>query len=202
MKSMRFSLPLLAALALTFCLTVRAQAQTFTSLWSFDGTDGSTPQDDVLVQGMNGRLYGTTASGGTYRQGTIFEMTAEGTTTSFYSFCQQYTCPDGDTPYTGLVLGTNGNLYGTTAGGGANFFYGTVFEITPAGKLTTLYSFCTQPGCPDGFDPKAPLVLARNGNFYGITDGGGATGHGTIFQISRAGKFKTVYNFCPTKPLH
>jgi len=65
-----------------------------------------------------------------------------------------------------LVQGVNGNFYGTTYSGGSSNT-GTVFEITPGGKLTTLYSFCSQSGCTDGAYPQAALVLGSDGNFYG-----------------------------------
>ena len=72
-----------------------------------------------------------------------------------------------------LVQGFDGELYGTTYGGGANG-YGTVFKITPDGRLTTLYSFCSHTNCTDGSNPYAGLVQATDGNFYGTTSIGGA----------------------------
>ena len=84
-----------------------------------------------------------------------------------------------------LVLASNVDFYGTTSSGGANGG-GTVFRITPRGKLTTLYSFCSQGGnqCTDGYRPQAGLAQATNGDFYGTTFDGGANGHGTIFSLS------------------
>src|SRR5260370_39978777 len=77
---------------------------------------------------------------------------------------------DGAEPTIVLVQGTDGNFYGTTGAGGANNA-GTVFKITPAGALTTLYSFCSRPGCTDGTNPplnvNGGLVHATDGNFYG-----------------------------------
>jgi uncharacterized repeat protein (TIGR03803 family) len=81
-----------------------------------------------------------------------------------------------------LVQATNGNFYGTTSAGGANG-YGTVFKITPSGTLTTLYSFCSQPGCTDGGWVVAGLMQATNGDFYGTATEGGAS-HGTVFSLS------------------
>jgi uncharacterized repeat protein (TIGR03803 family) len=80
-----------------------------------------------------------------------------------------------------LVQATNGDLYGTTEAGGANFEGGTVFKITKAGALTTLYSFCTQSNCPDGQEPDA-LLQAADGNFYGTTYTGGSHGFGHCLQ--------------------
>jgi uncharacterized repeat protein (TIGR03803 family) len=110
-----------------------------------------------------------------------------------YDFCSQVNCSDGISP-SSLLQGTNGNLYGITASGGANDG-GTVFEVTPTGQLTTLYSFCTQQGCPNGTDPVA-LIQAKAGTFYGVTAFGGATGNGTVFKITAAGKLTTLHNFC------
>src|ERR1022692_1547847 len=93
------------------------------------------------------------------------------TLTTLYSFCSQSGCPDGAGPYAGLVQATNGDLYGTTGGGGTNSG-GTVFKITPGGTLTTLYSFCSQTNCTDGTGPQAGLVQAANGDLYGTTANG------------------------------
>jgi uncharacterized repeat protein (TIGR03803 family) len=128
-------------------------AQTFTTLHSFDVTDGVNPGG--LVQATNGDLYGTTVGGGAYGNGTVFRITPSGTLTTLYSFCAQSGCTDGANPVAGLVQATNGDFYGTTIGGGANnnsCTYnteggcGTVFKITPSGTLTTLYSFCSKAG--------------------------------------------------------
>jgi uncharacterized repeat protein (TIGR03803 family) len=99
----------------------------------------------------------------------------------------------------GLVQATDGNFYGTTEFGGndncdsAYGGCGTVFRMTPTGELTTLYSFCAQSGCPDGYTPGGALFQATNGNLYGTTTYGGAydtcttqlpPGCGTIFSLS------------------
>ena len=103
--------------------------------------------------------------------------------------------------YMSLVAGSNGDLYGTTYGGGASSA-GTVFEITPSGALTTVYSFCAQPNCSDGQAPDWGLVKAASGNFYGTTVEGGvkgycpASGCGTVFEITPSGALTTVYSFC------
>jgi uncharacterized repeat protein (TIGR03803 family) len=94
-----------------------------------------------------------------------------------------------------LVQGFDGELYGTTYGGGANG-YGTVFKITPDGRLTTLYSFCSHTNCTDGSNPYAGLVQATDGNFYGTTSIGGANNGGTVFKITPDGRLTTLYSFC------
>jgi uncharacterized repeat protein (TIGR03803 family) len=189
-----FVLPLAALLVSAIITTQAARAQTFNTLDSFDGTDGSNPYAG-LVQGTNGNLYGTTLAGGVNGDGTFFDINLSGTLTVLYNFCSQSGCTDGATPRAGLVLATNGNFYGATYSGGAHG-YGTVFEITPSGKLTTLYSFCSASGCTDGANPYAGLVLATNGNFYGTTLFGGVNNYGTIFEITPNGTLTTLYSFC------
>jgi uncharacterized repeat protein (TIGR03803 family) len=179
----------------------------FTTLHSFDGTDGAGPAG-ALIQGTDGNFYGTTNYGGTNSLGNVFQITPNGVLTTLYSFCTQPGpgCPDGSLPFDGLVEGTDGDFYGTTYGGGP-LGGGTVFKITstPPYTLTTLYSFCTPGGpCPDdGWAIVAGVVLGSNGNFYGITFYGGEDrdchdlegGCGTAFSIG-PGHTKTLHHFC------
>lgn len=156
---------------------------TLVTLHTFKGSDGSNPEAG-LVEGRDGDLYGTTVNGGSYANctyveigcGTVFQITRTGTFTSLHSFDGK----DGANPYGGLVLGTDGNFYGTTAnytevGGGS----GTIFKITPDGTLTTLHAFQGT----DGQFPFAGLMQATDGNFYGTTLMGGR-GFGTVFKLS------------------
>lgn len=159
---------------------------TFTLLYSFDGLDGSIPSG--VIQATDGNFYGTS-------QTTVFKVTSSGTLTTIYTFCSQLGCADGDAPAGGLARGTDGNFYGTTTQGG-QFLFGTVFKITPAGALTTLYNFCSQNDCSDGTYPNAPMVQGMDGNFYGTTFSGGADNSGTIFKITPSGIFTTLYSFC------
>jgi uncharacterized repeat protein (TIGR03803 family) len=107
-----------------------------------------------------------------------------------------FTGANGLNPYFGsLVLGPNGNYYGTTVAGGASGG-GSVFEVTPAGALTTIYSFCLPGNCADGFAPWGGLVFATDGNLYGTTSQGGVHGAGTIFEITASGAFSVLYSFC------
>src|ERR1022692_1853466 len=183
-----------AVLVLCATTAIALPAQTLTTLFSFDGTDGAVPQAG-LVQATNGDLYGTTESGGTSTNGTVFKITPGGTLTTLYSFCSQTNCTDGANPYAGLVQAANGNFYGTTQYGGTNH-RGTVFKITQGGTLTTLYSFCSQTNCTDGECPFAGLVQAANGNFYGTTESGGrANGYGTVFKITPTGTLTTLHRF-------
>jgi uncharacterized repeat protein (TIGR03803 family) len=195
----------MACLAALVCLPLHAlYAQTFTVLASFDGVNGELPQSS-LVQGVNGSFYGTTPMGGTSTDGTVFEVTPAGQLKTLYSFCTLPNCADGWQPEQGLVLGLNGNLYGTTAAGGKILGSclgpgcGTIFEITPAGKLTVLHSFCSLPHCVDGAVPVAGLVLGSDGNFYGAASKGGQFLRGTVFKITPEGKFTLLYGFCSQK---
>lgn len=101
---------------------------------------------------------------------------------------------DGGGSFGGLVQGLDGNLYGTSIGGGAHG-YGAIFKVTPAGTLTTLYNFCSLRGCPDGVTPYSALALGIDGNFYGTTAGGGTNNNGTIFKITPAGMLTTLHSF-------
>ena len=122
---------------------------------------------------------------------------------SLYDFCSQANCTDGYAPYAGLVQGTDGSLYGTNQWAGVNDA-GTLFKITPAGHLTTLYNFCSKLNCTDGSYPFVALVLGTDGSFYGTTIEGGTgsapqcedVGCGTIFRVSPNGTLTTLYNFC------
>jgi uncharacterized repeat protein (TIGR03803 family) len=117
-------------------------------------------------------------------------LPAQTTFTSLYSFCS-LNCADGEYPVAALVQVPNGNLYGTTYHGGSHGF-GTVFEITPSGTLTTRHSFRGE--LKDGEYP-AGLIQAADGNVYGITRGG-ANNSGLIFKITPSGTLVTLYRFC------
>jgi len=176
-----------------------------TTLHTFDFTDGKFPYD-ALIQAADGNFYGTTYSGGSNDPqacegigcGTVFKITASGKLTTIYNFCAQTNCADGQWPSGSLVQATDGNFYGTTEAGGAHGtncpfgICGTVFKLTPGGKLTTLHSFAGT----DGSDPYSGLVQGTNGTFYGTTEMGadlscgGGSGCGTVFSLSvRLGPF-------------
>lgn len=193
MKSIAIRMTVLLAV---FCAAtaVAAPAQTFTPLTDLNGSDGSIPNYNGLVQGTDGNFYGTAFDGGTFGRGSVYKV-ADGTLSMVYAFCSRVQCPDGSQPEAPLILGADGNFYGTTGGGGATNF-GTVFKLTSSGTLTTLYSFCPAAGCNDGTLPVGPLVLGFDGNIYGTTAGGGAPGRGTIFKITPSGTLTTVHTFC------
>jgi uncharacterized repeat protein (TIGR03803 family) len=167
----------------------------FTTLHSFNESDGGQPMGN-LIQGTDGNIYGTASEGGANIYGTVFKINP--TThilTTLHSFEDDLT--EGGNPNGGLVQYTNGDLYGTTFGGGA-YGFGTVFKISPTGTylLKTLYSFC-RFSCTDGSYPRAGLVLANDGNFYGTTTHGGKNSYGTIFQMVPGGMLRTLESFCP-----
>ena len=173
---------------------IAAQAQSFRSLVDFDGTNGAGPQA-ALIQGTDGDLYGTTSDGGANLHGTVFKIAPGSKLTTLYNFCAQANCADGANPYGALVLGTDGNFYGTTLTGGEENL-GTVFKMSPSGKLTTLRSFCLQIGCPDGATPFAGLVQGTDGHFYGTTESGGTSTYGTVYKITSTGVLTTLHTFC------
>jgi uncharacterized repeat protein (TIGR03803 family) len=172
---------------------------TLTTLLSFEGNNGNGP-NTPLVQATDGNLYGTTVGGGAHGTyaGTIFKLAPDRNVMTVYSFCAKTNCTDGEAP-DALFQATDGNLYGTTATGGSNF-NGTVFRVSRGGLLTTLYSFCGQTTCTDGYLPRG-LVQATDGNFYGTTQGGGdlacqaPIGCGTVFKLTPGGTLTTLHSF-------
>lgn len=193
---------LLCALA-----AISADAQVFTKLFDFEETNGAVPSFPALAQGTDGNFYGTTSRGGTNQScpggcGTVFRVTRKGVLTTLHSFCSQMLCADGFYPLGGLILATDGNYYGTTTGGGLRIACGngegcgTVFRITPEGKLTTLHRFDGR----DGFSPGTGLLQGIDGSLYGTTMAGGVKGRsgytsGTVFRITLSGNFARVHSF-------
>jgi len=150
-----------------------------------------------LTQGADGAFYGTTVWGGPYLNGspdglgygTLFTLSTDGVVTTLYSFTGG---EDGGWPYAGLVLGADGDLYGTTLSGGRQYYgYGAVFKVTAEGKYTKLYAFAKS----DGANPYAGLIQGSDGNFYGTTYAGGAQGAGTVFQVTANGVLTTLHSF-------
>jgi len=161
-----------------------------TSMHSFtNGNEGANPQAGLL-QGSDGKFYGTTSLGGTNYAGTVFKISTNGALTSYLFTGGNH----GSEPVAGLVRGSNGNFYGTTELGGASGC-GTVFKISTNGALTSLYSFT---GGNDGSGPVAGLVQGSDGFFYGTTSGAtssGRNGDGTVFKISTNGALTSLYSF-------
>ncbi len=172
---------------------------TVTTLHAFTGGDGAQPLG-ALIQARDGHLYGTTSA---VREtvsphpfnitwGTVFRVTLAGTFTSLYTFHGT----DGGNPLGRLLEASDGNLYGTT--GFATTWQcpcsnGTLFRISPAGALTTLYTFTFSS--PDGSSPETGLVAGDGGNMYGTTSVDGAHGLGTLFRVTPSGSLTTLYSF-------
>lgn len=179
-------------------------------LYAFAGalinSDGAKPHAGLVV-GANGVLYGTTASGGTNDNGTVFQVSPpvppkkKWTETVLYRFTALN--GDGAFPEAKLAIDSHGALYGTTASGGSGCGCGIVFKLTPpaaaggAWTETILYSFA---GASDGAYPESGLVFDSHGALYGTTYQGGPAGLGTVFQLSpptsgSTWKKTTLYSF-------
>jgi uncharacterized repeat protein (TIGR03803 family) len=151
--------------------------------------DGTIPSN-ALVADATGTFYSTTTLGGAHHgNGTIFSLTTDGTYNVVYSFCAVRDCKDGVLPLSDLILDSGGALYGVTTNGGghdgdANHAGGGSVFALKDGALTTLYSFCAQPGCIDGEYPMGGLTMDAQGNLFGTTSTGGKYGAGVVFELS------------------
>ena len=191
-KVPRFRMVVPAVFCLCMLTAIVSPAQNFRTLLNFDGTNGANP-NATLVQGPDGNFYGTTEFGGPRSAGTVFKITPSGTLTTLFTFPN---FSDGCNPAAGLVLGSDGNFYGTTATCGVvsnscTFGCGTVFKITTDGVETRLHTF----NANDGYQPAASMIQGSNGNFYGTTEFGGSNGLGVIFEMTPSGKVTVLHSF-------
>lgn len=148
-----------------------------TVLHSFTGgSDGEFPSRLTLDSG--GNLYGETEQGGLLGFGAIFKVDTNGVFTTLYTFKNQ---GDGAIPAGGLIRDSQGNLYGTTQGGGSGQ-RGTVFRLDPTGTETVLHSFAGPP--TDGAYPATGVTMDPSGNLYGTTNFGGTADGGTVFKLT------------------
>jgi uncharacterized repeat protein (TIGR03803 family) len=168
--------------------TANSYAATPTTLVSFNGTNGSSPQAGVTADG-NGNLFGTTSAGGASNNGTVFEIVniANGyatTPTTLVSF----NGADGSFPQARLIIDANGNLFGTTTTGLISN-NGGVFEVkkTAGGYASAPTILAAFTGIPDGANPTAGVITDTAGNLFGTTLNGGAGGEGSVFELIKNG---------------
>ena len=169
-----------------------------TTLHPFTNTpDGSGPLAGLTLDPA-GNLYGTTGGGGQSIFGTVFTINQDLQESILFSFLDAPPA-DGNGPYYGgLFRDTDGSLYGTTSAGGDlskcnNEGCGEIFKLDLTGQLTVLYRF--QGGVNDGEFPTGRLVRDANGNFYGTTYQGGASGSGTVYKLDPSGNETVLYPF-------
>jgi uncharacterized repeat protein (TIGR03803 family) len=152
----------------------------FTTLVNLVDNNGADPHGG-LIAGTDGNLYGTTLNGGINGGGTVFRLTTNGVLTTLVNFGDRNLT--GKSPEGGITFGPDGNLYGTTTGGGTNatHSWGTVFRVTTNGDLTTLADFTNT----NGNNPQGGLTLGPDGNLYGTTYLGGSTDPNAAGEIYR-----------------
>lgn len=184
-----------------FRVTLAGQFTLLRSLGA-SATDASLPYTG-LVQGPDGMLYGTSmwggSGGGSQGRGTVFRIALDG---SNFSIIHNFNGPNGENPQGALVVGHDGELYGTTLIGGSSG-RGTIYRISTGGVHTLLYSFPSLSAFGSlgtatnatGANPRAGLLLAADGNYYGTAYQGGPDGGGTVFRMTPAGDVSVFYSF-------
>lgn len=160
----------------------------YTPLHSFDlATSGNQPLGKLL-QASDGNFYGTTTSFGANSAGTLYRLTPAGVVTVLHAF--RGDASEGGGPAAGVIQGADGALYGTTAGGGSTAG-GTVYRVTLDGAYSTLYTF--RSGTP-GENPRSPLLLGRDGNFYGTASNiSFGDARGVVYRLTPQGQYAVVY---------
>ena len=153
------------------------------------GTLGANPSSGVIGDG-NGNLYGTTVNGGAAKLGIVYQLDVKGHEKVLYSFTG-IDDGDGANPSAGVIRDTNGNLYGTTANGGASDA-GVVYELDATGHESVLHAFT---GGADGANPSSGVVRDSAGNLYGTTSHGGAANAGVVYEIDATGQETVLYSF-------
>jgi uncharacterized repeat protein (TIGR03803 family) len=159
----------------------------FTVLHHFGATatDGGRPSNAALIEGNDGRLYGTAVVGGSGFGGTIFSVALDGTFTLVHDF----TGNDGSQAVAGMIKGSDGAFYGATMNGGSSG-RGTIYRIDANGNFAVLHQF----GSNDGF-VQAPLIQGRDGAFYGTSPIAGPPGNGAVFRVDLAGNYSWLAAF-------
>jgi uncharacterized repeat protein (TIGR03803 family) len=188
MKMIRF-----AGLALICALATTMHAQSYKILYNLGNKAGDPSRPSsagIIAQSRGGNMFSTSGLGGTHNLGSAFYITTGGSLKVLHSFDGA----DGQDSASGLTLATDGQYYGTTRQGGT-YGYGTIFKMTQNGIVTTLYSF---HGGADGAYPTAPPIQSVGGDFYGVTEGQGATYFGSVYKITRYGDFTLLHTFPST----
>ena len=178
-----------------FVVSQSTGMETFLHLFD-DGSvakDGESPNGGMILA-SDGNFYGTTRYGGSGGSGIIYKVTPGGTYSILHNFDDGTVADDGQNPTTGLIQSTDGNFYGTTSAGGAGS-NGTIYKMTPQGKVTILHSFSDGTLSGDGNTPSAPLIQGTDGNFYGTTSAGGGGSSGTVYEITPQGVYTILHSF-------
>jgi uncharacterized repeat protein (TIGR03803 family) len=206
---------------LALAQTGSASADTQKTLHSFcseaNCKDGDVPRDGLLMD-SSGNLYGTTEFGGKYNKGIVFKFIPNANKTKYtehilWSLCKKAGCPFGAYPDSDLITDVDGNLYGTTEGGGAHT-EGAVFKMRPVANgwvISVIHSFCGQPpDCPDGGVPAGRLAYAGQSSgaawdetspLFGTANTGGSKNKGIVYELSPNGPhwdFKVLHSFNPS----
>lgn len=165
-----------------FRMTPAGDLTTVLAFTGISGPNKGSGSNSALIEGGDGLLYGTTYKGGVNDLGTIFKVTPAGVLTTLVEFTGMAGAARGALPSASLVLASDGQFYGTTHDGGT-YNLGTVFRMSPAGVLTTLYEFSYF----DGWSPNARLIQGADGSLYGTTTGN------TVFRITPGGILSNIF---------
>jgi uncharacterized repeat protein (TIGR03803 family) len=182
--------PILIAGAIVAAIARIAAAQTYEVVYPFPMTGGGVASEMILAS--DGRLYGVAYQGGPFSRGSVFALTPDGIGGYDYSELHAFTGPDGSGPVGSLFEAPNGNLYGTTIGGGA-YDLGTVFFMDKTGRLTTIHSFSATGD--DGYGANGQITLGPDGLLYGTSPRGGQFGFGCVFRIDAEDHVETIHSF-------
>jgi uncharacterized repeat protein (TIGR03803 family) len=168
----KFAVTLLATIVASAATYAHAQYSVLYSFGASGSVDAAGPFG-AIAQGEDGSLYSTGEIGGANNRGGVYKITTAGKEKLLYSFCSLANCADGNGPVGGLTLRPDGHFIGATTDNAAAVGegFGTIFDVSPTGSLTTLYSFT---GGADGANPDPAPILGPDGEFYGVAHFGGA----------------------------
>jgi uncharacterized repeat protein (TIGR03803 family) len=164
--------------------------------WTFEvlhkfvlGPDGIAPTGPLTV--FNGKIYGTTSAGAnpSCGCGEVFKLTPSGSS-YVYQVIYRFDRTRGTTPIGGVLVATDGTIYGTASGGGSHQA-GVIYKITPGGSYSVMYNFSGAYGS----GPQGELMIGKGSAIYGTTFGGGKYNQGVVFRITKAGAYSVLYNF-------